>query len=291
MKQVTHCEFGAVIETSAFRSALISWNIAMTDGGFAVDMAVRCADTGEWSRELEINAWGDMSGTTRSPKAHPWCAVAVDHFQSQVPCNALRLHQRSSSNTEAVVHQLVACTRDDAAPGPMTAASQCCRIEVPFRSQKSEDATVADRICSPTSVAMVMEYFGVDVPTKDVAALLHDPEERIYGNWVRAVQGAHELGLAGHLESFEDLESAEALLARGQPIIASIRTAAGDIPNAPYEQTQGHLLVLTGTDERGNIRVNDPAAVNAASGVTTYPRQAIHKAWILNGGIAYILHP
>ncbi len=165
------------------------------------------------------------------------------------------------------------------------------RIEVPFRSQKGEARSIASRICSPTSLAMVLAYRGVDVPTARVAELVYDREHDIYGNWVRAVHTAYNLGVPGVVRRFHDLDEAAAEIARDQPLIISIQAAPGDLPDAPYHQTEGHLLVLVGLDKNGNPLVNDPAAATADKGRTTYPRDALAKAWLGHGGVAYVLEP
>lgn len=260
-------------------------------GGFAVDMAARHASTGEWSPMLEVNAWGSTEGRKKLPKKHEWCRINVDQFESSGPCDAFQLAIRYWPGGAPEVSQLIVCTRDDSVAAQKDTQFAACHVDVPFRSQQTEDPAIASRICSPTSVSMVLEHFGVHQPIADIARVLHDPDEKIYGNWARAVQGAFEMGLAGHLESFEDLHSAEQLLHDDQPLIISIRSEEGDIVNAPYGQTSGHLLVLTGIDRNGDFRVNDPAAATAKQGVATYTREAIYKTWIVNGGVAYVLYP
>ena len=67
---------------------------------------------------------------------------------------------------------------------------------MPFRSQKVERKEIRGRICSPTSVSMVLAYRGVDRPTEEVAQTIFDESNRIFGNWPRAVAGAAK-GSAG----------------------------------------------------------------------------------------------
>ena len=80
------------------------------------------------------------------------------------------------------------------------------------------------------------------------------------------------------------------MIAAGQPIICSIQVEKGELPNAPYKSTDGHLIVVTGFDADGNVLVNDPAATDTEKGQTAYPRDALQKAWMDRAnGTAYII--
>jgi hypothetical protein len=162
---------------------------------------------------------------------------------------------------------------------------------VPFRSQRAEDPKIAGSICSPTSVAMLLAYRGVDRPTAEVAELLYDREHEIYGNWPRAVQGAFTSGVPGYLTRFSGWSAVEDAIAREQPLVISIRAKKGQLTGAPYEKTDGHLLVLCGFDANGDCLVNDPAARDAEHGQITYERSELEACWMGNGGVAYVLLP
>ncbi|MGE3182339.1 MAG: N-acetylmuramoyl-L-alanine amidase-like domain-containing protein, partial [Phycisphaerae bacterium] len=54
------------------------------------------------------------------------------------------------------------------------------KLDVPFFSQRTEKPEIAGRICSPTSVAMVMAYHGVTKPVAEVAAAAYDQAHDIY---------------------------------------------------------------------------------------------------------------
>lgn len=72
----------------------------------------------------------------------------------------------------------------------------------------------------------------------------------------------------------------------------TIRFKAGELPGAPLSWSNGHVLVLTGTDSAGNVYVNDPAAPNIASVKRTYPRAVFERLWQAHaGGLAYVIVP
>jgi peptidase C39-like protein len=169
-----------------------------------------------------------------------------------------------------------------APPGAGTAVS------VPPLSQVVEDPVIAMRICSPTSVAMVLCYWGRPATAAAVAADVFHADTDQYGIWPAAIRAAAVRGVAGYLLRFPDWTAAAWCLGRGIPIIASIKYAAGELRGAPMEATTGHLVVLTGY-ENGLVLVNDPAAPTADSVPRRYRRDELSRSWLARGGIGYVL--
>lgn len=174
---------------------------------------------------------------------------------------------------------------------PEAPPNAVARIPVPFRSQRAEADEIAGRICSPTSVAMVLAHRGVDVPTRVVAERAYDRAHEMYGNWPRAVQTAFSYGVPGYLTRCATWSEAEWHLRAGIPLVISIAAKKGELTGAPYAQTNGHLLVLCGFDPYGDALVNDPAAKDAEHGVTKYARAELERCWMGHGGVAYVLLP
>src|SRR5262249_6081927 len=89
----------------------------------------------------------------------------VDLFVADTPLESLRLRLRlRTTEPEAVLASrwmvtLSAC--DATAPeSPQPPAEGSVAMPVPALSQLEEEAGLRDRICSPTSVAMVLGYWG-----------------------------------------------------------------------------------------------------------------------------------
>ena len=172
-------------------------------------------------------------------------------------------------------------------PGPQKRWAR--RLPVPFKSQISEDPEIRGQICSPVSVAMVLDYWGVRFKNASVRQAVWDPEYKIYGSWSRAIEAAYTFGLAGYLERFDDWNQVKHYIAADQALIASVKIAKGQLHSDPDRQSSGHLLVIAGFDEQGNVYVNDPAYSATAQGRTIYSQKEMEDIWLANGGLGYVL--
>jgi hypothetical protein len=283
-----------------FDEVLPSWNIHVPDGGgVAIDLKLELSGVRGVTPWLRVGQVGDppnLPSVTECPLGR----VATDYFTSHERFAGALLRftfRQPRSGYPVVVERWALCFSDRSGETPATFDAGAeppregwqRRLPVPFRSQRVEDPTIAGRICSPTSVSMVLAYRGVDLPTGLVAERLYDAEHDIYGNWPHNVQGAFSLGVPGHVTRFNDWRAVRRSIAEGQPVIASISAVEGQLTGAPYEETSGHLFVICGFDGRGDVLVNDPAAPAAEAGLLTYARDELEEVWMRKGGTAYVL--
>lgn len=159
------------------------------------------------------------------------------------------------------------------------------QILVPYRSQGWENEKISSRVCGPTSLSMILGYHRTERPTVAIARLAFDQPNDIFGNWAHLAAVAGELGFRGEVRYWKD-DSADGGFRRiedevraGRPLILSISFGAGELTGSPVEKTAGHLIVVTGFDEDGNVRVNDPAAKKEDEGRRVYDRQQLLAAW------------
>ncbi len=121
------------------------------------------------------------------------------------------------------------------------------------------------------------------------ALAIWDDDYAIFGNWNRAVQYAASLGLDAQLERFTTMDQVRARLAEGQPIIASINFEPNTFPSNVMNSTDGHLIVIRGFNEAGDLIVNDPASKERGHGIV-YKADELAHAWLVNtGGVGYII--
>lgn len=223
--------------------------------------------------------------------------VDVDVFRARAPVEAARLRLRLRAPEPAAVLAapwmlaLSASPSTGSSTRTATAADRrAVRLEVPGRSQMEEGAAIAPRICSPTCVAMVLDFWRRPARLDALAAEIFHPGVDLYGVWPAAVMAAGRRGLGGYLLRFPDWAAAEWCLARGLPIIASVRYSAGELAGAAAVETPGHLVVLTGWDG-DDVLVNDPAAPTTASVGRRYRRVEFVRAWLDRTGVGYVLFP
>lgn len=312
-----------------FEQALLSWNVECpANTGVCVELRVRAASNAPWSPWLYLGDWGSpvpppmcvdrqeeylartsldgpieplpaskVGGPPSKRVAFEGGAVDVDVFKSEqrwaqaqfrvsVECSENARDQRVR------VRRVSICfSRKSDAPAPQFVLPDAARrrLATPFRSQRTERPEIAGRICSPTSIAMLLEHRGLRVDTLAAAERIYDAAHDIYGNWTRAIQGAYSFGAPGYLARFSDWNEVAALIAQGTPIAISIAAKEGELDGAPYPKTSGHLLVLCGFDERGDVFVNDPAAGTPELGQLTYRREQLERVWMARGGTSYVL--
>jgi hypothetical protein len=164
-------------------------------------------------------------------------------------------------------------------------------VPVPALSQMVEAEAIRHRICSPTSVAMVLGALGVPATAAGVAAAAHCKEHDRFGVWPANVWAASRRGALGCVVAIGSWACARELLARGIPLVISEAHGPGGLPGSPLPETDGHLLVLRGL-RGGRALVNDPAAPTADGVPCDYDIADLGRAWLGHGGIAYVLvHP
>lgn len=297
-----------------FASAIASWNVSTSgDAWIAFQMRARIGerwtrwyDMGEWSAALDdghrhsIAKQHDADGevdTDTLNLTHPATAVQV----------RAQLHP-SSGGTMPQLHLLAVTTDSGAEASEHDAvaadvAAWGTDIDVPQLTQRVGARGGAyggggGSWCSPTSVAMVMSYWArkldkpqwvVDVPT--AAKGTYDPVYDGCGNWPFNVAYASEHGLAGYVERFSSLADIERLVARGIPVIASIKVAPGELDGTPYKSTDGHLLVVSGFTSTGDVVVNEPDGEPGAIR-RVYKRGQFAHCWQHGShGAVYIIAP
>lgn len=279
----------------AFTELVPSWNIEAPQGGHAlIDVRVAPSESDEWSPWVRVGHVGAPPQGDAPVRRWEWGSVAVDTVLTDRPCMLAQV--RVSASPGVRVHRLaLAATQDlgpmpaEAVSSPPAAAAETVRYDVPFRSQHTERPELAGRLCSPTSLAMVLAYHGSEGDVQRVADLVLDPDFDLYGNWPRNVQAAFELGVPGYVARFSDWAEVERSLAQHGPMVISLQAQPGELPGAPYESTEGHLIVLRGFDEAGHALVSDPAVGLAQEGELLYSRAALTVCWFGRAaGTAYV---
>jgi uncharacterized protein YvpB len=163
--------------------------------------------------------------------------------------------------------------------------------------------------CSPTSLAMVLRYYGAQ-PTREETAWVGDHPDRVVdhvarmtydygyegtGNWPFNTAYAATRVQQAFVTRFSNLRGVERFVRAGIPVITSITFGRGQLAGAPIGSTNGHLLVVVGFTASGDVVVNDPAASSNRTVRRTYDRGQFEDAWLKrgadggSGGLAYVV--
>jgi len=300
-------EFATLRAPLKFNEALVSWNLDVPSNvSYAVDLSVGTRFDDNWSPWMLIDQAGPQPVDEQPNKNFDGGKVNVDYFVSQRRFDMARVRVRFLAKANQAITlptPRVTVTLSDTtrradswqphmpnAEGPPK-AEYTKRLPVPFRSQYTGRPELQGRICSPTSLSMVLAYHGIDLPTATVVDACLDQVHDIYGNWPRNIAAAFQLGAPGYLTRINDWAVVQQHIAAGRPVIASIRFDRPElIKAAPYKMTNGHLIVICGFDEAGNVLVNDSAVRNPEEGRRAYDRDQLEAAWFGgSGGVAYLL--
>ena len=160
--------------------------------------------------------------------------------------------------------------------------------------------------CSPTSTSMVLGHYGAlprprtyrwvpdDHPQPWVDLAARRTFDHAYdgtGNWpFNTAYAAERTGGPAFVTRLKSLRQAERFIVKGIPLVASVSFGAGELDGAPISSTNGHLLVIVGFRQNGDVVVNDPAARTNAGVHRTYDRGQFEDVWLpTSGGLVYVI--
>lgn len=290
----------AVIESEAVEAPLAfddlvgSWNADVPPGAM-LELQAQVRTEEGWSGwyNLAVQKGSEHHSVERQEDAAGF--VDVDTLKLKRKASAFRYRFLLSAPRRPVVVRLAAVSVCDDAPSlaPAFAPGPWVReLRVRPRSQMEEQEKHRHDICSPTSLAMVLDYWGARRPTAEVAALVQDGQTKIFGHWPFNAAVAGSFGLEAHVARLDGLDALQEQIARGRPVVVSVTFGLGDLSGAPLRRTKGHLMVVAGFTPRGDIIAMDPAAPSRASARRVYDRAEFHKIWRVNKrGLAYLIGP
>lgn len=300
---------GEAVETqtvqagTTFDEAIVSWNVGQPDGA-TIQIEARPSRDGEEGKWYTVARWS--SDPTRSPResvkgqSDGDASVLTDTLRLSKPASALELRITLESEKGSKAHLkllTVAFSQGEAASknlDPIASPSYGKVLDVPQKSQG--DYPRGDVVCSPTSMSMVLNYWGNkrsrddwkrDVPEVDAGVF-----DSVYGgsgNWPFNTAYAGQLdGMTAYVCRLASLLDLERLISMGIPIICS----------APHSLLQGkemgkgeegHLVVVVGFTKDGDLVVNDPAKRDEKQKI--YSRANFDQAWRRSKRTVYMVFP
>jgi Peptidase_C39 like family len=314
-----------------FTQVVSSWNGKASPGTW-IQSEIQPFVDGRWAKWYVLGRWtyddSDFHRTSVDDQDDGDGLVAADTFRTkEQPAAAYRLRlsifRRAGLTAELApvrVSRYSAVAANVGEPGSLpsaTSMAQAIDLQLPSFSQEihhghyPEFDNGGEAWCSPSSTAMVVRYWEertgaahaptraetlwVDPPVDGevdfTARYVYDYRYQGAGNWSFNTAYAAERGLLGDVTQLNDLREAEQFIRAGVPLVASVAWGPNELETA-IERTSGHLLVIGGFTEDGNVIAYDPASKTNAAVRHTYDREQFERAWIpASGGIVYVIRP
>lgn len=308
------------------RSLVPSWN-ATTPKGTWVRVQVRVRDgrkVGSWDTVADWASGTDvLRRTSLSAQPDDLAQVNTDtvvargsHRFRQWQVRVMLVRKSGSSATPSVtsVSGAAAGYTTRSRSTSRTTMTRTVELNVPYASQMIHRGHHGGRYgaggeawCSPTSVSMVLRYWGRG-PTAAGYAWTGEKEgfvdhaarytiDRRYGgtgNWPFNTAYAGLFGLDAFVTRLYDLRDAERFVQAGIPVVVSVAFGKGGLTGAPISSTAGHLMVIRGFTRDGRVIANDPAGSSSTAQQVrrVYQRAQFERAWLRgSGGITYVMRP
>ncbi len=284
------------LETPSAFDDLVGSLTADVPAGGEIEMSVKVRLAEGWTEWFSLGTLSHDGWTSPAKTDDPAGSVDVDTLKLKSPATAFRYRVKLKAGKKPVRLRTVAVTVSDAAapdaPPAFSTGPWVRDLGLSPRSQGDAQEKYKHDICSPTSLAMVLEFWGCKKDLEEVALAAQDRGSQLFGNWPANVAYAGALGLEGHVARLESLADAENEIAHGRPVIVSVTFSEGELPNAPIKRTRGHVMVIGGFTPEGDVIAYDPAGKGKDQVRRVYARAAFHKVWrVRKRGLAYLLGP
>jgi len=230
---------------------------------------------GSWLPHAHWSASGRHSFSAKDGDT----VIETDVVRTQRPFDGIRVHAKDVHFDRIALATPVHNVPSARPTGP------AMELDIPARSQYVNEER---GWCSAASLSMVNAYFGRDLDVAATARAIFDYAYNGTGNWAFNVAFSGELGLHALVAYLRNLDHARHFIEQRVPVILSYSWREGELPGAPLEHSDGHIVVLRGFDSEGNCLINDPAHPDVR---LTYPREPLERIWMRNKGVAFLIAP
>jgi hypothetical protein len=309
-----------------------SWNASTPgDSWLLVEARTATHDDSEgrrWSRWFALARWADSDR-----EIHPTSVPGQDDVATRVQTDVLAVgegrawvaHQlrvslvrRVGSTARPTVRMVgvMASQVPSDAPAEVSPGGAAWGVELPVPPYSQQlhrgEYLHWDRggrsWCSPTSMSMLLAFHGrlpspddyawvePDFPDRFVVQAARHVFDYAYegaGNWAFNTAYAGRHGADAFVTRLRSLTEAEAFIAGGLPLAATVSFTEESLTGAGYA-TEGHLLTIVGFTETGDVICNDPASHSIASNDevrVVFDRREFERVWLgASGGVVYVVH-
>lgn len=310
------------IEVPNFEYMVMSWN-SDTPEGTSVEVQAKVLvnhyDKDKSGKDIEVKtwtdwlSWGEWSPFIQRASVSPddeLAYISVDELTikgssgetaSRVQLKVIFRSSNSNKPTVRMLHGTLKNTLKGQAiekqfESALNESDWNKNIATPAMSQMIRDPNIANSICSPTTITMIMNGSGERLLPEEVAQSTFDFNYG-FGNWAFAMASAGSYGYEAYVD-YTTIEGLKHEIAKGYPVGVSVKYS-NDSKNTSYPYvegapgvTGGHLIVVTGfeKDAEGKeyVLVNDSYAPDNETVSRKYKLKQFERAWSNN--TAYIIH-
>lgn len=273
-----------------FDKLMLSANFrTATDGCLLVEVQVSVGE--KWSEFYKLGLLSGKFKTSFPAQQDTFGHVETDELVLSSPAQAYRYRLKFYGDAELLL-LAASIVRAPFAYDEKAAAHLAPEPTVqpvPALSQMEQETPHKRRICSPSSLYMALNSLGYVAPLQQILPRVFDQTADVYGNWLFNIAAAAEFGAQAFFRRFASLAELKEFVTPDSRVIASIAFKKDELPGAPLEKTQGHLVVVRGY-EKDKVLVADPAAATADKVLRAYDAVAFARAWLNNKqGAAYVV--
>lgn len=298
-KQLEGLYQSPIVNTKNFNDLICSWNGVAVDKS-EIEIFIQIKEKEKWSNWLTYGKWwsnGNEGSVTNQKDNIALIDVDLVKVLGEGKGNGFRYKiklKREEVHISSPKIRLIAIALNLHKVKEQTFTEYRDwekELDLPQRSQMIVPE-IGSVICSPTSLSMILEYYGHFEETVEVAKGVFDYGAKIYGNWTYNVAYAGTKGFKAYIARYENLDQIKALINKGIPLVASIRTkTVEELQGAPQSYPSGHLVAIRGFNIKDGIEyiiVNDPAALGNENVRKEYISSQFLKAW---NGVVYCVFP
>lgn len=304
------------IGTEDFTSLILTWNSKTPENTYVEVLArayivERDGRAGSWSEYLSWGIWGTSIKSSSKDSECEIAKIDTDVFVVKDKVNSVgkkiqikvNLYSADLKSTPTLSQLTATFIDNNKSKEVLTDNAEKIYyekiLETPCFSQYEREESIASRICSPTSLTMVLNRMGENLIVEDVAWNCYDYKYDGFGNWAFNVAFAGSLGYEAYIE-YGSFESLQREISKGYPVVVSVKYT-NDINNKEYPYienspltTSGHLIVVCGIEVNNSgevyIVVNDPAGKNNESVRRKYKLNEFLIAWSKSNNAMYVIN-
>ncbi len=284
---------------------VLTWNADVPVGAW-INIKFRVAAPGlDWSSWFDMGNWGSGPAAERNTEDEAFGKLKVDQLVTKVKFHTIQymVEFHGSPEGKHPLLRMVTISYSHTGGGEIdkqlmaAAGGKSVSLKAPWMSQLrpedvEDEAMRAAGACAPTSMTMILNYYGVGVKITEVGRRAFDPVARIYGNWAFLAATAADYGFSSWVHRFNNWTEARKLIESGAPVIISIAYPKGTFKDDPEKMSNGHLLVVRGFTKNGDVICNDPGTAFPGRGDgVVYKWQELGEAFLGHGGVGIIVKP